>query len=186
VSPAARVASRRLNWALLNDVLVNAGPAGVGKSCTANEVSQQLRAAGVAHAVVDTDALDDVYPVPAEQWRITERNLASVWRTYTELGIDRLILTGVYMHRESELAWIRRATLADRLTLVELTASEATLMERVGRREIGSVLADQRGRTLRQAGELEAERSADVVVIETDNRSVSSTAERIVGLLGWG
>jgi gluconate kinase len=169
----------------LNDVLVIAGPAGVGKSCTANEVSQQLRVAGVPHAVVDTDALDDVYPVPAEQWRITERNLASVWRTYTELGIDRLILTGVYMHRDSELAWIRRATSADRLTLVELTASEATLMERVGRRD-GSALADQRGRTLRQAGELEAERSPDVVVIETDSRSVSITAERIVGLLGWG
>jgi adenylylsulfate kinase-like enzyme len=45
----------------LTDVLVIAGPAGVGKTCTANEVSQQLRAAGVAHAVVDTDALDDVY-----------------------------------------------------------------------------------------------------------------------------
>ena len=180
---ATRVA---LDWALLNHVLVIAGPAGVGKTSTANEVSQQLRAAGVPHAVVDTDALDDVYPVPAEQWRITERNLAAVWRTYSELAIHRLILTVVYMHRDSELAWIRRATTADRLTLVELTASEATLMERVRGRELGSGLDDQRRRTLRQAGEIEAERSPDVLLIETDGRSVVSTAERIVGLLDWG
>jgi hypothetical protein len=169
----------------LTDLLVIAGPAGVGKTCTANEVSQQLRAAGVAHAVVDTDALDDVYPVPAEQWRITERNLAAVWRTYSDLGVDRLILTGVYMHRDSQLAWIRRATAADRLTLVELTASDATLMERVQGREIGSALDDQRMRTLRQAGELKAERSPDVLLIETDRRSVVSTAGRIVALLDW-
>jgi hypothetical protein len=140
----------------------------------------------VAHAVVDTDALDDVYPVPADQWRITERNLAAVWRTFTELGVDRLILTGVYMHRDSELEWIRRATAPDRLTLVELTASEATLMERVQAREIGTGLDGQRRRTLRQAGELEAERSPRVLLIGTDGRSVVSTAERIVGLLDWG
>jgi hypothetical protein len=169
----------------LTDVLVIAGPAGVGKTCTANEVSQQLRAAGVAHAVVDTDALDDVYPVPADQWRITERNLAAVWRTYTELGVDRLILTGVYMHRDSELEWIRRATAPDRLTLVELTASDATLMERVQAREIGTALDDQRKRTLRQVGELEAERSPQVLLVETDGRSVVSTAGRIVALLDW-
>jgi hypothetical protein len=109
-----------------------------------------------------------------------------VWRTYTELGVDRLILTGVYMHRDSALAWIRRAAAPDRLPLVELTASDATLMERVQAREVGSALDDQRKRTLRQAGELEAERSPDVLLIETDGRSVVSTAERIVGLLDWG
>ena len=58
------------------------GPAGVGKTSVANEVSAQLRAADIAHAVIDTDALDDVYPVPDEQWRLTERNLASVWLSF--------------------------------------------------------------------------------------------------------
>jgi molybdopterin-guanine dinucleotide biosynthesis protein len=61
------------------EVLVIAGPAGVGKTTVANEVSAQLRRANVAHAVVDTDVLDDVFPVPDEQWRVTEQNLAAVW-----------------------------------------------------------------------------------------------------------
>jgi adenylylsulfate kinase-like enzyme len=41
---------------------VLAGAAGVGKSATADEISAQLRRAGVAHAVIDTDALADVFP----------------------------------------------------------------------------------------------------------------------------
>ena len=119
------------------------GPAAVGKTSVANEVSAQLRAADIAHAVIDTDALDDVYPVPDEQWRLTERNLAAVWQSFRELGTRRLILVGVYMHRESELSWIRRASGVDRLKLVRLSASERTLGERVGRREIGSAHDDQ-------------------------------------------
>ncbi|HEV8154563.1 MAG TPA: hypothetical protein VGP67_03460 [Gaiellales bacterium] len=109
------------------EVLVISGPAAVGKTSVANEVSAQLRAADIAHAVIDTDALDDVYPVPDEQWRLTERNLAAVWQSFRELGTRRLIVVGVYMHRGSELSWIRRASGVDRLTLVRLSASERTL-----------------------------------------------------------
>jgi hypothetical protein len=47
----------------LIEVLVISGPAAVGKTSVANELSAQLRAADIAHAVIDTDALDDVYPV---------------------------------------------------------------------------------------------------------------------------
>ena len=74
----------------------------------------------------------------------------------------------------------------DRVIVVELTASDATLLERVAAREIGTALDDQRRRTLRQVAELEAERSPHVLLIGTDGRSVVSTAERIVDLLYWG
>jgi 2-phosphoglycerate kinase len=104
----------------LIEVLVIAGPAAVGKTSVANEVSAQLRAAEIAHAVIDTDALDDVFPVPDEQWRLTERNLVSVWQSFREVGTHRLILTGIYMHRESELSWIRRASGADRHIAAEI------------------------------------------------------------------
>jgi hypothetical protein len=170
----------------LIEVLVIAGPAAVGKTSVANEVSAQLRAADIAHAVIDTDALDDVYPVPDEQWRLTERNLASVWQSFRELGTRRLILAGVYMHRESELSWIRRASGADRLILVRLSASPGTLGERVGRREIGSARDDQLARTLLQADALAAEAVPRAPVIETDGRTVPDVAAEIVELLGWG
>jgi len=169
----------------LIEVLVISGPAGVGKTSVANEVSAQLRAADVAHAVIDTDALDDVYPVPDEQWRLTERNLASVWQSFRELGTSRLILVGVYMHRESELSWIRRASGVDRLMLVRLSASERTLGERVGRREIGSGHDVQLARTRLQANELAEEAVPQAAVIETDQRTVPDIAAEIVELLGW-
>jgi predicted kinase len=169
----------------LIDVLVISGPAAVGKTSVANEVSAQLRAADIAHAVIDTDALDDVYPVPDEQWRLTERNLTSVWQSFRKLGTRRLILVGVYMHRESELSWIRRASGADRLVLVRLSASELTLGERVRRREIGSAYDDQFARTLLQANELAEEAVPHAPVIETDGRTVHDIAAEIVQLLGW-
>jgi hypothetical protein len=169
----------------LIEVLVIAGPAAVGKTAVANEVSTQLREADIAHAVIDTDALDDVYPVPDEQWRLTERNLAAVWQSFRELGTSRMILTGVNMHRESELSWIRRASGLDRLVLVRLSASERTLGQRVGRREIGSAHDDQLARTLLQANELTEEAVPEGPVIETDDRTVPDIAAEIVALLGW-
>jgi gluconate kinase len=169
----------------LIEVLVIAGPAAVGKTAVANEVSTQLREADIAHAVIDTDALDDVYPVPDEQWRLTERNLAAVWQSFRELGTSRMILTGVNMHRESELSWIRRASGLDRLVLVRLSASERTLGQRVGRREIGSAHDDQLARTPLQANELTEEAVPEGPVIETDDRTVPDIAAEIVALLGW-
>jgi predicted kinase len=169
----------------LIEVLVISGPAGVGKTSVANEVSAQLRAADIAHAVIDTDALDDVYPVPDQQWRLTERNLAAVWGSFRELGTRRLILAGVYMHRESELSWIRRASDADRLVLVRLSASEPALAERVARREIGSAHVEQLARTLRQANELADEPVPAAAVIDTTERMVPAVAAEVVELLGW-
>jgi molybdopterin-guanine dinucleotide biosynthesis protein len=165
------------------EVVLIVGPAGVGKTSVANELSLQLRAAGVAHAVVDTDALDDVFPVPQEQWRLTERHLAAIWRTYRELGTDRLILTGVRLHEPGERAWIRRATGPERLTVIRLDASDAALEQRVRQREIGSGAAAQLERTRLQAGELRA--AEDMTVIETDERPVAEIAAEIAVLVGW-
>lgn len=80
----------------MTDVLVISGPAGVGKSAVAFEMTLQLRAAAIPHALVDTDELDRIYPVPDDLPSITERNLAAVWETFSERGIDKLILVGVY------------------------------------------------------------------------------------------
>ena len=42
---------------------------------------------------------------PPEQWRLSERNLACIWRGYRELAVERAVLAGVYLHRPAELAW---------------------------------------------------------------------------------
>lgn len=167
------------------EVAVIAGPAGVGKTTVAHEVSLQLRADGVPHAVIDTDGLDDVFPVPEDHRRLTEHNLAHVWGTFRDRGTDRLLLTGVYLHRPQELAWVNRATAADRVVLVELTAPGAVLAERVARREIGSGGPSQLERTAMQAERLAAERSPSALLVQTRDRSVPAVASEIVALLGW-
>ena len=45
-------------------LLLITGPAGVGKSTLSWEMSAQLAAAQVAHAVIETDELDRVFPRP--------------------------------------------------------------------------------------------------------------------------
>ena len=42
------------------------GPVGSGKTTVAIEASAQLEAAGIAHALVDTDELDRIFPAPPD------------------------------------------------------------------------------------------------------------------------
>jgi adenylylsulfate kinase-like enzyme len=44
--------------------LLITGPGGVGKTTVAHEISRQLEARGVPHAMVDADELDRIYPAP--------------------------------------------------------------------------------------------------------------------------
>src|SRR5687768_18607773 len=85
------------NWENEGDmqVLLITGPAGVGKSTLSWEMSSQLAAAQVAHAVIETDELDRVFPRPnAEELDriqpgttdVSSINLAANWSTYRDLG----------------------------------------------------------------------------------------------------
>ena len=164
------------------DVLVISGPGGIGKSWTAFELSHRLQSAGIRHAMIDTDEIDRISPIPADLAQVTERNLAAMWRTFADRGVRRLILVGVYLDRETELIWIARAVPRARFTLVRLMASEATVLDRVRRREIGSSLNDQIETTRAQLEAMNADRRADVHTLQTDADSVSATAARILSL----
>jgi len=167
------------------EVVLISGAAGVGKSSTAFEMSVQLQAAGVPHALIDTDELDRIYPVPDDLYQVTERSLTAVWQVFREYGASRLIVVGVWVHEPSELAWLVRAIPDARFTLVRLAASYATLAERIGRREIGSDLDGQLERTRRQLRKLARERRRDVHVIQTDGAAIADTAAEIIRLAGW-
>jgi len=167
------------------DVVVIAGPAGVGKSSTAFEMSNQLRGAGISHAVIDTDALDHVYPPPENQRALTERNLAAVSQSFLDCGVRRLIVAGVYLNRRREQEWVRHATQGDRFTLIQLAASDGTLAARVRQREIGSGRDGQLEQTHRQLIEAPKDLSPDTRLFETERRSLQETAARIIEVVGW-
>lgn len=167
------------------EVLLICGPAGVGKSASALEVSERLQSAGVAHALIDTDELDRIFPVPRDLARITERNLAFMWQGFHERGIRRLILVGVWLDRDSELSWIRRAIPDARVTIIRLVASEAALVDRIRRREIGSGLEGQLERTRKQLLTPEQDPPTDSLIVPTDGASIGETAQAIIDHSGW-
>ena len=166
----------------MTDVLVISGPAGVGKSVTAFEVSHRLRGAEVDHVLIDTDELDRIYPVPDDLSAVTERNLSVMWQTFAARGARRLILAGVFLDRVEELAWVRRAIPDARFTCVRLLASDATLTERVRRREVGSEKDDQLERTRRQVVKIDADRREGITRIATDGRAPGDVAAEILAI----
>jgi len=167
------------------EVVVIAGPPGVGKSSTAREVANQLRRAGVAHAVIDTDALELVYPRPANQQELTERHVAALSQTFREHGAPRLVVAGTDLTRRDEVEWVRRATAGERFTLIQLAASAATLRARLRHREMGSGSGGGPERALREVASPPRDLSPEVRLFETERSSLEETAAHIIAVAGW-
>lgn len=165
------------------DALLIAGRSGVGKTTVSYEVSDHLRRHDIAHALVDGDNLDAVYP-PVEGSALAEANLAAIWRNYRRIGHHRLIYVNTVSVLEHEM--IGRATGEDvEITGVLLTSTDTTASERLGRREIGSALDIHLERSASASVRLEAAAPAWVHRVSTDDRSVRGLAESIVRLTGW-
>ena len=133
-------------------VLLVSGPAGVGKSTLGHEIAVQLRRAGVHRVLSDSDELDRVWPLSAEEQDALNRaNLSAFWSNASALGHHRLVLVGVFLDLGANRAWIEAAIPNARVTRVVLDASNEELGRRVRAREIGSGAEDQLARTLQQA-----------------------------------
>lgn len=175
-------------------LLLITGPAGVGKSTLSWEMSAQLAAAQVAHAVIETDELDRVFPRPdpAELDRIrpgtidvSSINLAAIWSTYRALGHTRLIMSGVMTHLDFDKQWILSAIPEARITTVRLSAAEPTLLARLAQREIGSGADEQAQRSLRQARRMASEDAEGIVPLPTDGQSPAELAAIVLQKTGW-
>ncbi len=168
-------------------LLLIGGRSGVGKTTVANEVSEQLQAAGVAHCVIDGDNLDAAHPKPAgdpDGTGLTETNLTAMWTTYAAAGYHRLIYVNTVSVLEAEM--ITRSmggSVAVRAVL--LTAAHDTVRTRLEHREVGSALAVHLDRSRTRAAQLDRAAGADVVRLVTDARSVREVAADVVTASGW-
>lgn len=175
-------------------LLLMTGPAGVGKSTLCWEMSAQLAAVQVAHAVIETDELDRVFPRPnADELDriqpgtidVSSINLAAIWSTYRALGHTRLIMSGVMMHLNFDKRWILSAIPEARMTVVRMLAAEPTLLARLEQREIGSGADEQAQRSLRQARRMASEDTDGIVVLSTDGKRPAELAEIVLRKIGW-
>ncbi len=127
------------------EVLLIGGRAGVGKTTVGWEVSARLRAAAVSHAIVEGDFMGQVHPAPEgdpHRSEITECNLTAVWANFARLGYCRLIYTNTVSVLPEAAGMLERAMGAGvRIIRVLLTASDATVGERLAGRELGSELS---------------------------------------------
>jgi 2-phosphoglycerate kinase len=169
------------------EALLIGGRAGVGKTTAGWEVSAQLQAAQIAHAHVDGDIMDQIFPAPPgdpNRSQITEANLGALWRNYAEAGCRRLIYTNTVSVLEPDLITRAMGGTA-RIIAVLLTANDDTARQRLSAREIGSQLDAHLTRSAKMAVYLEATAPAWVHRIPTDGRSAIDVARDIITATGW-
>ena len=167
-------------------LLVISGPVGAGKTTVGNEVSTSLERRRVAHTFIDLDTLAETYPrPPGDRFgnRLALLNLQDVWANCVAAGSRNLIVARV-VETPQDAEEIQRAVPGSRPIVCQLRASDETLIERVGTREVGSGRAWHEARSLELAQSLRRSAPADFVV-DTDGRSVLDIADEVVTQVEW-
>lgn len=172
------------------EALLIGGRAGVGKTTVAWEVSAQLRASVIAHAVIEGDFMGQIHPAPdgdPHRADITESNLTAVWANFAARGCRRLIYTNTASVLPEATGMFQRAMGSGvRLVRVLLTASDATAHGRLVGRELGSELEQELVGSMRKARLLDRRAPAETVRVATDGRLVVDIAREVVAVTGWG
>ncbi|MBW8805799.1 MAG: hypothetical protein JF587_18410 [Catenulisporales bacterium] len=169
------------------EALLIGGRSGVGKTTVGWEVSEQLQAAQIAHCLIEGDFLDRAFPAPADdpaRTKMTETNLAALWRNFAALGYRRLVYTNTVSVLEPDLI-VRAMGGSARIIGVLLTSEDATARDRLSAREIGSQLDAHVTRSADMAKYLEATAPSWVVRVPTDGRSVVDIACDVIAAANW-
>lgn len=162
------------------------GTVGSGKTSVAIEIGELLEASDVPYALVDLDWLGWLRPAPASL--VTQRsalaeNLALVWRTFREAGVERLVLAR-YVEDREQLEAFRGALPGVELFVVRLVAPPAVVDRRLRARDSGAQLAEHLAETAAFAARGEQAGLEDAVV-ENGERSLADVAADVLVAARW-
>jgi hypothetical protein len=170
----------------IEEVLLIGGAAGVGKSVVGWEVSVQLNRLGVSHWHLEGDVLDAAWPRPPDDQngeRLTVRTLRAMASVFADEGYRRCLYVQTASVIDQRLV---SAALGDvRMRGVLLTASDATRVARLTRREIGTDLDRHLASTRRMATMLDELAPDWIARMPTDDSTVAEVAAAVIGLSGW-
>lgn len=171
---------------MIDAVLLN-GTVGAGKSTTAAALSDLLGAAGVRHAVIDTDWIRMLRPAPTGdpfQHAIAVTNLEDLVRNFRAAGAVRFVIAGV-VETTAERDDIKAALAPLQALVCRLEAAPDRLADRLTARH-----SDPRERRWHldrapQLAEILGAADLDDLVVDTTDASPEDTAQRIAQKAGW-
>ncbi|GBE24709.1 MAG TPA: hypothetical protein ENG98_01220 [Actinobacteria bacterium] len=168
-------------------VVVLSGVPGVGKTTTAEAMSDLLVADDVPHAWLDGDQLTLVYPRDPDDphaHRLFFENLAQLWASYRAARARRMIIARV-VEEADEMDGYRQAIPGAEIVVVELRSPQHIVHQRILRREYAPewVLRMQnRSDELRPI--LENNGIADHVVL-LEHETPEQVAKTVLKRIGW-
>jgi ABC-type dipeptide/oligopeptide/nickel transport system ATPase component len=168
--------------------LVVCGASGTGKTVTAWEIGRTLQSQSVPHALIDTDELDRVWPQPEPVealHSISRRNLQAIWATFADLGVRRLVLSGVMASIPQSQPWIEDAIAGATIAFVRLTAERDTRERRLRGREVGGGFELEMQASDRATKFIREHDQSGTPVVVTDGKDVASVAEDVLRAVGW-
>lgn len=120
-----------------------------------------------------------------DRWgsRLGFRNLAAIWRNYSDSGPRRLTIARVIESRD-ELAGFREAVPGAEIIVARLRAADETLRARVVQRGIGLGTEWHLNRAPELARIMEDAKVEDLLV-DTDTASATEVARHILNRVGW-
>ena len=163
------------------------GPVGIGKSTSADAISDILRDVyEIPHAVVDLDDIRRAHPAPEEDrfhMELGFKNLAAIWQNYQEVGAKCLIIPSV-MENQAHLDKISMSVPGADLFVVRLVSSLEVNHERIrGREKTVDSLNWHLKRSTQLAKEL-SEKKLENVIVDTEGKQPSDIAQEIINK--WG
>lgn len=167
------------------------GPVGIGKSSSADAISELLEYEYmVPHAVVDLDHVRRAYPATTQDpfnMELGFKNLAVVWKNYQDVGAKCLIVPSVMESRE-HLEKLRACVPGADIFVVRLVASLEVNHARIrGREKTVDSLNWHLQRSTQLAKEL-AEKKLEKVIIDTEGKQPSDIGREIIhkwGIAEW-